>query len=279
MTSAMHRFRRSYTGPVRGALFDWAGTTVDFGSRAPARVFCEVFRRSGVEITVDEARGPMGMQKKDHLRLLTQMPAVAQRWRDTHGSPPTEKDVEELFEQFIPLQIACLADFADPVPGCPEMLAALRQRGLRIGSNTGYTHDMMEVLVPAARQRGFDPESIVCSSDVPCGRPAPWMCLKNAEQLGVYPLEALVKVDDTAPGIEEGLNAGMWTVAVARTGNEMGLSLEEIERLPRPEYDRRLEAAYRRLAQAGAHFVIDGVDQLLPCVDDIERRLARGEKP
>ena len=39
------RYRRAYAGPVRAVVFDWAGTTVDYGSRAPVAAFAEVFRR------------------------------------------------------------------------------------------------------------------------------------------------------------------------------------------------------------------------------------------
>jgi phosphonoacetaldehyde hydrolase len=138
---------------------------------------------------------------------------------------------------------------------------------------------MMRILAAEAAKRGFTPDAAVCGSDVPEGRPAPWMCMENARRLGVYPVEAIVKVDDTIPGIEAGLNCGMWTIAVAKTGNEIGLSREEVESLPRIEYDQRLTAAYQRLRQVGSHYVIDGIGDILPCIDDIERRLAGGEKP
>jgi phosphonoacetaldehyde hydrolase len=260
-------------------IFDWAGTTVDFGSLAPAAVFLEVFQQNKVEITMHEAREPMGMHKRDHIRCILDNPAVRERWLQAHDDAPTEADVQKLYDQFIPLQVECIARYADPVPGCVETVAALRERAIKIGSNTGYNRQMMDVLAPVAAARGFQPESIVCASDVPRGRPAPWMCLENARQLDVYPMEAVVKVDDTVPGILEGLNAGMWTVAVARTGNEMGLSIEEIESLPGEELQARLECAHRRLAEAGAHYVVDGVADLMPVIDDIEERLSQQERP
>jgi phosphonoacetaldehyde hydrolase len=272
-------FRRIYQGPLKAAIFDWAGTTVDFGSRAPAGVFQEVFRRKGVAISMAQAREPMGMHKREHIRAIASMSAVVDEWRRVHGRAPEETDIDELFDAFIPLQIDCLAEHADLVPGCLEAIAAMRQRGMKIGSSTGYDAEMMKVVAAEAAKRGFVPDVAVCGSDVPAGRPAPWMCMENAKRLGVYPVEAVVKVDDTIPGIEAGLNCGMWTIAVARTGNEIGLSLEEVESLPQDDYDQRLTAAYQRLTQAGAHYVIDGIGEILPCLDDIERRLANGEKP
>lgn len=273
------RFTRSYRGPLKAVILDWAGTTLDYGCCAPAVVFIEVFERQGVEIAIEEAREPMGAQKKMHIRKITQIPAVAERWQTIHGRPPGEQDVDAMFEQFVPLQIACLADYADLIPGCPEAVDAMRRRGMKIGSTTGYNTEMMAVLQEEAKRRGYEPDSTVCSADVPEGRPAPWMCLENARRLGIYPMESIVKVDDTIPGIEEGLNAGMWTIGLAKTGNEIGLSEQEIEALPEELYGRRIERAYRRMYSAGAHYVVDGIGDMLACLDDIESRLARGEKP
>lgn len=272
-------YRRTYRGRLKAVICDWAGTTVDYGSLAPTGVFLEVFRRVGVEITTAEAREPMGMYKRDHIRAITHMASVDQRWRQAHGRPPNEEDVNQVFESFIPLQLDCIADYADLIPGCPEAISAMRQRGVKIGSTTGYNTEMMQILATEAARRGFQPDATVCASDVPSGRPAPWMCLENLKRLNVYPVEAAVKVDDTIPGIVAGLNCGMWTIAVAKTGNELGLSQQEIEDLPPDQLQRRLAVAYDRLARSGAHFVVDGIQDVPQCLDEIDLRLARGDRP
>jgi phosphonoacetaldehyde hydrolase len=184
-----------------------------------------------------------------------------------------------MFEAFVPLQLECLPEYADLIPGCLETVEACRKRGYKIGSTTGYTTAMMEVLLDEAKRRGYEPDSTVCAADVPAGRPEPWMCLENARQLRVYPMSACVKIDDTLPGIEEGLNAGMWTIGLAKTGNEIGLNEAEIVALDPAEYERRIERAYKRMLGAGAHYVVDGIGDILPCLDDLETRLARGETP
>ncbi|HMR63037.1 MAG TPA: phosphonoacetaldehyde hydrolase, partial [Anaerolineae bacterium] len=224
-------FKRTYRGPLQAVIFDWAGTTVDYGSRAPAMVFVEVFRRQGVEISFEEARGPMGMAKRDHIKQLTELAPIALRWQAVNGRLPTEADIEAMYEAFIPLQVEALADYAELIPGTLAGVADCRRRGMAIGANTGYNREMVEVLAAEARKQGYAPDSIVCADDVPSGRPAPWMALRNAQELGVYPLEAIVKVDDTVPGLEAGLNAGMWTIGIAKTGNELGLSRSEVEAL------------------------------------------------
>lgn len=273
-----HR-RQRLAGPIQAVILDWAGTTVDHGSIAPVMAFIETFRLHGVEISVEEAREPMGMHKCDHIRAITKMPLVAALWKAIHDRLPSEADVAAMYEEFIPLQLKVLADYADPIPGAVETIADLRRRGIKIGSTTGYNRQMMNVLVPEAMRRGIQPDSIVCVSDVPAGRPEPWMALRSAMELRAYPPARVVKVGDTAPDIEEGLNAGMWTVAVALTGNELGLTAEELAALSRDKLETRREHAHRRLADVGAHYVIDGIWSLPWVLDDIEERLANGEQP
>jgi phosphonoacetaldehyde hydrolase len=272
-------FRRSYRGPVKAILLDWAGTTMDYGCYAPAVVFIEVYKRKGVPITIDEARAPMGAHKKVHIRKISQIESVRQRWQEKHGRLPDEDDVEAMFQDFVPLQLACLADYADLIPGTLEAIAKFRRRGLKIGSTTGYTREMMDVLLAEAKKRGYEPDSTVCAADVPAGRPAPYMVLQNMINLQVYPPEAVIKVDDTLPGIEEGLNANMWSIGLAKTGNEIGLTEAEIHQLAPQVYQSKLERAYTRMAQAGAHYVVDGIWELDPLIDEINERLKRGERP
>ena len=270
---------RRYTGPLGGVILDWAGTTVDYGCFAPTAVFLEVFRRRGLELTVEQARGPMGAHKRDHIASIAAMEPVARAWRERHGRPCGDEDVESMYREFIPLQLASLADHADIIPGTLDAVAAFRKRGLKIGTTTGYNSEMMDVLAPEARKGGYEPDSIVCPSDVPAGRPQPWMCFQNAINLQVYPMEAFVKVGDTVPDIEEGLNASTWTVGVARTGNEMGLTEAEVEALPADVLKTRLAQAYEKLYAAGAHYVVDGIGDVPALLDEIEARLAAGERP
>jgi phosphonoacetaldehyde hydrolase len=268
-----------YQGPVRAVIFDWAGTTVDYGSRAPVDAFIELFHRHGVMVTAEQARGPMGSHKKDHIRLILTMEPVAQQWQQRNGRAPSPEDIDALFREFIPLQTEVIGRHADVIPGVVQTVKALRRQGIVFGATTGYTRDMMPSLLAKAAAEGYSPESNVCADEVPAGRPAPWMAITSAMQLGVYPMEACVKVGDTLVDIAEGLNAGMWTVGITKTGNELGLSKDEVEELPATELASRLHAATGRLLRAGAHFVIPEVAQLPEVIAQINERLARGEKP
>ncbi|MGZ9166489.1 MAG: phosphonoacetaldehyde hydrolase [Anaerolineales bacterium] len=268
-----------YHGPVRAVILDWAGTTVDYGSFAPTAVFLRLFERQNVVITPEDARAGMGLMKKDHLRTILGRDSVAQAWMTAHGRAASEEDIENLFHNFVPLQTSVLKDYAKPIPGSVEVAAALRARGIKIGSTTGYIRSMMEVLAPEARKNGYEPDCIVCPDEVPAGRPYPWMCYQNAIQLGVYPMQAMVKVGDTLPDIEEGLNAGMWTVGLSLTGNLLGLTEQEANELPAEEKAQLIQSIESRLYEAGAHYVIDGIWDLPRILNEIEARLVNGERP
>lgn len=273
------RTSRRYCGPVQGVIFDWAGTLVDFGSVAPAGVFVEVFQRHRVTIGVDEARGPMGAEKKQHIRMLLEQDAIRQRWMDSHGQAPDEDDIETLYQAFIPLQLECLSRYSQLIPGALEVIDRLRQRGIRIGTNTGYNRAMTDINERDAKAQGFVPDASVCASEVPAGRPYPFMCLHSAMALEVETVAACVAVDDTVPGIHAGLNAGMWTVGLTVSGNEVGLTLDEWWALSAEQQEQRRRRAFDKMAASGAHYIIDSVADLMPCIQDIEARLRRGETP
>ncbi len=274
-----YRFERRYTGPIEAVIMDWAGTTVDFGSLAPIRAFQSLFRNEGIPISEPEARGPMGTEKREHIRQLCAHPRIREAWIELKGAAPSEADIDRMYDDFVPLQIDSIANTARLIPGMTDALAWMRSQNIRIGANTGYAASMIEGLVAVAAEQGYTPDSNVCATEVPKGRPYPYMSMKNAMDLGVQHLGACVKIDDTLTGIEEGLNSGMWTIGLAVSGNEVGLSLEDWNALDSEEQDKRRAAAYQRMQQGGAHYVIDSIADVVPCLEDIAARLAKGEKP
>jgi phosphonoacetaldehyde hydrolase len=254
---------------IRAIIFDWAGTTVDHGSRAPVDAFVRAFERTGVRISPAEARGPMGRAKRDHIEAILALPRVANAWQEKYGRSPGVAEVDGLYADFLPLQEAVLEQHGDVIEGVPEVVSECRRRGIKIGATTGYVRSLMDVAAPAARAGGYEPDVIVCADDVPRGRPAPWMIFRAAERLDVYPMSGVVVVDDTPVGIEAGLNAGAWTVAVTRTGNSLGLSTEEIVRSDRRELAAKLDAAAEGFRLVGAHHVIESVADLLPVLEEL----------
>ena len=268
-----------YAGPVLGVVLDWAGTTVDYGCCGPAAVFVQTFKEFGVCVSSAEARQFMGLAKKDHIRAMCDLASVKAQWLAMHGRIPEDMDIDTLYARTEPMMVSAVSSHADLIPGVLEAVAGLRYRHIRIGSSTGYTRSMMDVLAPAAVKNGYLPDAVVCSSDVPDGRPYPWMCYANAIQLQVYPIEAMVKIGDTVSDIQEGLNAGMWTIGVTRTGNEMGLSQKEVSMLPELELKSRLSYIENRFQAAGVHYTVESVGDILPVIDEISERLSRSEHP
>jgi phosphonoacetaldehyde hydrolase len=266
-------------GSLKAVVFDWAGTMVDFGSRAPMGAFVEAFARFGVAIAVAEAREPMGRPKRDHVAALMAMPRIAAAWTQRHGHPPAQADIDAVYEVFVPMNVAVAADHAEMIPGAIDTVHELRRRGLKIGSTTGYTREIMAKVLPRAAAAGFEPDNLVCAGDLAEGRPGPLMMYRTMADLGVYPPSAIVKVDDTAPGIAEGLAAGTWTVGVTASGNGVGLSLDEWNALSPADRRLRADLAGEVLRRAGAHCLIDTVAALPGALDEIEARMARGERP
>ena len=164
---------------LKAVVFDWAGTTIDFGSRAPMGAFVEVFREFGVEIAVEEARRPMGLPKWDHIRALGDIPRIADAWRAAHGAAFSDKDADRIHEVFEPLNARVVTDFAELIPGTLEAVETLRGRGVKIGSTTGYTRAIMQPLLPKAAEQGYAPDNLVCAGDLPVGRPTPSPCSRR----------------------------------------------------------------------------------------------------
>jgi len=243
----MFRYRRAYAGKLQGVVLDWSGTTLDYGCFAPTVVFVQLFKAQGVEISLEEARRPMGAYKRDHIAQILQMPEVAARWEAAQGHPPKDNDVQTLYEAFIPRQIETIVDYADLITGVKETVEAFHRQGLKVGSCTGYTRAMMAPLLPEAKKRGYEPDAVVCPDEVSGGRPAPWMCYLNAMKLGIYPMEALVKIGDTLVDMAEGLNAGMWTIGLAKTGNELGMTETDANALSPEALQAKLNPIYRKM--------------------------------
>ncbi len=276
-----YTFSRTYKGPVQALVLDWSGTIADAYVIAPAVVFVEVFKNQGVEISMEEARGPMGLRKDLHIYELTQDPVIAARWESIKGAAPTQADVDAMFADFVPAQLECLRKYTTALPGVLDVLNDLQKQGLKIGASTGFVRSMVDVLLEDTIKQGFTPDATVAGDEVIHGaRPAPHMVWKNLDIMGISEIKSVVKCDDTVSGVGEALNAGCWGVGLVRYSNYMNInSLEEEATLSEGEIARRIAHTRKILEQSGAHYVIDSLVELPAVLDDINARLARGEKP
>ena len=270
------RFSNNNEG-IQAVILDWAGTTQDYGCMAPMHVFRKVFEKEGVPISEVEARKPMGAHKKIHIRRITQIPEVAERWEEKFGVPPTETDVERMFADFVPMQLATLDDFSDLIPGTLPVIDYIRHNGWKIGSTTGYTVEMQKVIGDAAKRQGYEPDATVTADMVPEGRPAPYMVLRNCELLRADPAQT-VKVDDTIPGVWEGINAGAWGVHLYKTGNEVGLQEADLDALE-PEVRAEMLAYAKERGEAVAHYTVSHIRELPAVLHQIDKLIKAGHRP
>ncbi len=79
------------TNQIEGVILDWAGTAVDFGCFAPVHVFIDIFQKVGIDVTMEEARAPMGMLKIDHIRAMLSMQESRHYGKKELGVPLTNK--------------------------------------------------------------------------------------------------------------------------------------------------------------------------------------------
>lgn len=248
---------------VDAVIFDWAGTTVDYGSFAPVQAFMEVFKEYGIEPTLEEVREPMGMLKIDHIRTMLKMPRIRQCWEEIHGSEPTDEDAQAMYEIFEEKLMGILDRYAEPKPDTLEAVEKLRKMGIAIGSTTGYNDKMMAVVAPAAKEKGYEPDAWFSpDSTGQKGRPYPYMIFKNMEALNIQDVRRVLKVGDTTSDIREGKSAGVLTAGVVIGSSQMGLSREEFEALSESEKKEKCRKVEQSFLEAGADKVFLTLNEL-----------------
>ncbi len=264
---------------IRLVVFDWAGTTIDFGSCAPATAFSKVFAAQGVEVSDVESRRPMGLNKREHLVAMLSNEAIARRWKDSKGTSWTDADVSMMYRQFVPFQLEAIEQCCLLVPKLPKVIDTLRASEIKVGGTTGYFKEAAELVAQAASKQGFVPDANVCADDVPGGRPAPWMIYKVMQMLDIYPPRSVVKIGDTVADIEAGRNAGCWTIGICDSSSITGLSFDDYCQLDADQKAKRLAASASSFRDAGSHFTIGTIEELPRVISQINERLATGETP
>lgn len=254
-------------------LMDWAGTAVDYGCFAPVASFMSAFAEKGLAIDVAQTRKPMGLPKIQHIRELLTMPEVNKQFTERYQRAWTEEDVVELNHLFEKYLFASLTEYTDPIPGVIATLEKLRADGLKIGSTTGYTSEMMGVVLPAALSKGYRVDYCATPNQLPAGRPAPYMIFENLTKLAVPCLDTVVKVGDTIADIQEGVNAKVWSVGIILGSNEMGLTEAEVKAMPAAELESRMNEVRQRMLAAGASYVIRSIEELPALIETINSQL------
>lgn len=253
-------------------IMDWAGTAIDFGCFAPLNAFLKVFsEEKGIDITYRQAREPMGLLKIDHIKAILNMPEVNEKFRVRYGRDWNMEDVNEMYVSFEKHLFASLSNFTTPIPGVLDTIKELRESGIKIGSTTGYTQAMMDVVRPGAAAKGYVVDNLVTPDNLPAGRPAPYMIYKNMIDLAIPSVDNIVKVGDTIADIKEGVNAKVWSIGIITGSNEMGITEEEYNHRTPDELAALKQEVRERMIAAGAHFVLDNITELPACIEKINR--------
>ena len=261
---------KSVMKKISCVIMDWAGTAVDFGCFAPLNAFLKVFsEEKGIDITYRQAREPMGLLKIDHIKAILNMPEVKAKFQARYNRDWNMDDVNEMYRSFEKHLFSSLRNFTDPIPGVLDTMKLLREEGIKIGSTTGYTQAMMDVVRPDAAAKGYVVDNLVTPDDVPAGRPAPYMIYKNMIDLAIPSVDNVVKVGDTIADIKEGVNAKVWSIGIVTGSNEMGLTEEEYNHRSPDELIELKREVRERLLNAGAHFVLDNITELPACIEKI----------
>ena len=250
---------------IQAVIFDWAGTTVDYGCIAPVKGFVKGFQSIGIKITNEMARKPMGLPKIDHIRAIAAM----------LSEPITEAQIAKAYEVFEETMFADIEQRCDLKDHVVETVAELRKQGIKIGSTTGYTSAMMERVAPKAAEQGYFPDFWIAPDQTVKGRPYPYMIWNNLMRFGISDPRTVVKVGDTTTDIAEGINADCWTVGVILGSSELGLTREEVAAMPEDKLKDRKSVVRAAFYKAGADYIIDDIKELIDVVADINRRLAQ----
>lgn len=253
-------------------IMDWAGTAIDFGCFAPLNAFLKVFsEEKGIDITYRQAREPMGLLKIDHIKAILNMPEVNEKFRARYGRDWNMEDINEMYVSFEKHLFASLSNFTTPIPGVLDTIKELHESGIKIGSTTGYTQAMMDVVRPGAAAKGYVVDNLVTPDNLPAGRPAPYMIYKNMIDLAIPSVDNVVKVGDTIADIKEGVNAKVWSIGIITGSNEMGITEEEYNHRTPDELAALKQEVRERMMAAGAHFVLDNITELPACIEKINR--------
>lgn len=255
---------------VEAVIFDWAGTTVDFGCFAPVQAFIQAFEEFGITPTVEEVRKPMGMLKRDHIKTMMNMDRIHEEWIKIQGKDFTEEDIDRVYEASEAGILKILKDFAKPKPYVLAVIKTLRDMGIKIGSTTGYTDEMMDIVVPKAAENGYAPDCWFSPNATEnMGRPYPYMIFKNLQTLKVSDVKNVVKVGDTISDIAEGIAAGVITVGVVEGSSIMALSEEQYNALSDSKKEEICTKVEKKFKDAGANYVIRNMSELPALIETL----------
>lgn len=248
-------------------IFDWLGTLSNECSIWAAKNFQDAFKHLGLNVTMEEARGPMGLKKQEHAEiLLFKTPRILEQFRKVYNRNPNGQDIARLLKLY---EGGDVSGYDQLLPGLVSTQHFIKYvLGFKMGMTTGFDRVVANKFIHPALQQGLLLDSSATSDEVKRGRPFPDGIVKNLRELGLatgieHAAKTLIKVDDTCVGIEEGRQAGAWTVGVYGTGSYMNVnSLEQIKEMDQDEWILRALNSMSKLSNAHPNFLVPSVNYL-----------------
>lgn len=273
---------------IENIILDFSGTCVDPFTLAPVVAFVEVFKKYNIDICIENAvKKPMGLYKYDHIKYILNMEDVKKQWFKEYNRESNKDDLNNIYKDFIKLQIDVLPKYCSPLPKVVETMNILRKNNIKFGGCSGFSREMINTILENTKDKGLYFESTFLADDIQDenkvflgGRPYPFMIYQNLYNLENKNISQCIKVDDSAVGIEEGLAANCWTVGISNYSNYINVnSLEEYSKISKLEKKERKDNSKKKLIESGCHYVIGEFEELIYVVDDINNRLKNGERP
>ncbi len=196
---------------VKLVVFDMAGTTVK-DKNFVGLAFQKAMESYGYEIAVEEVNPIMGYEKPVAIKMMLE-------GHEPDRSKITEKLIADIHTNFVSGMIEFYSTSRDiqPLPHVEETFQELRNNGIKIALNTGFSRDIADVIIGRlAWENKID--MLVASDEVVNGRPYPDMINKIKAELGIESSEDVAKVGDTEVDVNEGINAGCKYVIGVTTG-------------------------------------------------------------
>lgn len=210
--SADRAGRQGSVWTVDLVVFDVGGTLIQDRGEVP-RALVQAFELNGVRPDQRQIAELRGAGKREAIgTLLHQTPGMsdeaAQRLVDSISASFREC-LSAMFQ----------VEAIRPVESAIETLQWLRTAGIRVGLNTGFERETMDLILAQCTWLAAA-DAIVCADEVSRGRPAPYMIFRTMELAGIQDTGRVIAVGDTVNDLLAGANAGTVGIVGVLTGSQ-----------------------------------------------------------
>jgi phosphonatase-like hydrolase len=205
-------------GPIDLVVCDLAGTTVDDSGGAVLCCLVETAHAFDFPGAADGLNALMGMSKREVFGRLA---------RDRHPDDPTEADrlADAAMADFLQRMTARYERELIPISGAEDTFRFLRGRGIKIALDTGFDRTILDLILAKLGWLNGPVDFAICATDVPRGRPAPFMVFRAMERLDVLDVHRVMKIGDSPADLDEGHNAGCGEIVGVLSGAHTAATL------------------------------------------------------